>query len=71
MSIPAKTLNKMQELPLDKMSIVIDIVDQLTLKDPLDIFYALCDDGSKNPMSQEEIDDFVLDARRQANASCS
>ena len=61
----------MKMLSDDKLSIVVDLVNQLSLEDPKDIFTALCENGAQNPMTEEEIDDFVSDVRRERNAvSC-
>lgn len=64
MDIPQSTIQKMKMLSDDKLSIVVDLVNQLSLEDPKDIFTALCENGAQNPMTEEEIDDFVSDVRK-------
>lgn len=68
MSVPEETLVKMQSLPSDKMSLVINLVDQLAAMNPIDIFEALREDGKKNPMNEDDVDNFVSDVRKERNA---
>ena len=63
MSVPEETLVKMQSLPSDKMTLVINLVDQLAAMNPVDIFDALREDGKKNSMSEDEVEHFVSDVR--------
>ncbi len=68
MTVPADTLNKMQSLTSENMAIVVSLVNQLSLDSPEDIFDALCEDGSKNPMSEEEVAAFVSNVRKERHA---
>ena len=70
MSIPADTLQKMNNLRDEQMVYVITLVDQLS-RTPMDIFDSLCEQGQKNPMSDEEIDQFVSDVRRERRAEAA
>ncbi|SCY72629.1 hypothetical protein SAMN02910292_02668 [Lachnospiraceae bacterium XBB2008] len=69
MPIPQETIKKMQALSSDQMSIVINLVDQLSAATPLDIFEALRADGQKYPMSEEEVNAFVANVRAERNAA--
>lgn len=64
MTIPQETISKMQTLSDDKMAIIINLVDQMTMK-PIDIFDALCEDGASNPMTDSEIDNFVSKVKEE------
>ncbi len=70
MPIPAETISKMQALPSDRMNIVINLVDQLSAMTPIDVFDSLCVSGSKDPMTEEEVDDFVAEVRKE-RSECS
>lgn len=70
MDVPSKTIEKMQSLSADKMTLVVNLVDQLAQEAPLDVFFALCEDGGKNPMTEAEVAEFVSDVRKERNASC-
>ena len=69
MTIPNETITKMQSLPSAKMSIVIDLVNQLSTSDPVDVFMSLCENGAENPMTEEEVSQFVSDVRKERNAA--
>ena len=69
MPIPQETITKMQALSSDQMSIVINLVDQLSAMTPLDIFEALRADGQRKPMTDEEIDVFLSDVRAERSAT--
>ena len=64
MAIPAETIDKMQALPSDKASFVISLVDQLSMSKPIDIFEALRREGTQNPMSEKEVDEFITSVRK-------
>ena len=68
MTVPSETVNKMQSLTTEKMAFIINLVDQFSMSEPADIFDALCEDGAKNPMSEEEVDEFVSSVRKERNA---
>ena len=68
MAIPTETLEKMQSLSMDKMTIVIDLVNQLASSNPVDLFDALCENGAENPMDEEEVRDFVASVRTERHA---
>ena len=70
MNIPAETLEKMNKLQDDQMSFVISLVDQLSCS-PMEVFDALCEQGQKNPMTDDEIDNFVSQARREKRAKAA
>ena len=70
MNIPAETLEKMNKLQDDQMSFVITLVDQLS-RSPMDVFDSLCEQGQKNPMTDEEIDNFVSQVRRERRAEAT
>ncbi|MBE5911680.1 hypothetical protein [Pseudobutyrivibrio sp.] len=64
--LPQETLDKLDSLSQEKMNAVINFIDQLTAStDALDVFDALCEDGSKNPLSEQEINDFVSEVRKE------
>ena len=71
MTIPNETLEKMQTLTPDKMDVIVNIVNQFTLNNPTDVFNALCENGAQNPMSEEEVYEFVSSVRAERNASCN
>ena len=64
MTIPQETISKMQTLSDDKMEIIINLVDQMAMK-PIDIFDALCENGAANPMTNDEVDDFVAGVKEE------
>ena len=68
MTLPAETMTKIQSLSQDRMNIVINLVDQLAAASPLDIFDALCEDGARNPMSEDEVEEFISDVRADRHA---
>ena len=64
--LPQETINKANLLSTEKTNAVINFIDQLALtSDPLNIFEALCNDGAKNPLSDEEINSFVSEVRKE------
>ncbi len=69
MVIPNETLTKMQSLSDEQMSAVISRVDQFAPHKPIDILNDLCRDGSKNPMTDEEVAIFVNDVRKERHAA--
>lgn len=71
MTIPNETLIKMQSLPSEKLNIVINLVNQMALSNPVDVFDALCEDGAKNPMSESEVEEFVSKVRAERNVTCN
>ncbi len=70
MVVPSETLTKMQSLSAEQMSAVISFIDQLTPRKPIDILNDLCMDGCKNPMTDEEVAEFVTDVRKERHAAC-
>ena len=64
MAIPAETIDKMQALPSDKANFVISLVDQLSMAKPIDIFEALRQEGTQNPMTENEVDEFITSVRK-------
>ncbi len=71
MVVPNETIAKMHSLSDEQMSAVISFVDQLSSCNPIDILNDLCMDGSKNPMTDEEVADFVADVRKERHADCN
>ena len=61
----------MQSLSTEQMSAVISFIDQLSFSKPIDILNDLCMDGSKNPMTDEEVADFVAEVRKERHATCN
>lgn len=70
MSIPQETLEKMNKLQDDQMNFVITLVDQLS-RSPMDIFDSLCEQGQKEPMSDDEINHFVSQVRSERRAKAT
>ena len=68
MTVPQETMQKLINLPSEKMAVVIQLVDQLAAS-PLDIFDDLRNEGIKNPMSDEEVDDFVDSVKQERHAA--
>ena len=68
MTMTAEMISKIEALPESDMSIVFGLVDQLSRK-PVDYFEALRRDGQKNPMTEDEVDDFVASVRRERSAA--
>ena len=68
MTVPQDTMQKMINLPSDKMEVVIQLVNQLSAS-PLDIFNDLRNDGLKNPMTDAEVDDFVDSVKQERYAA--
>lgn len=66
--VSQEAITKLQQLPEDKCSIVVNLIDQLSVK-PIDIFEALCQNGCKNPMTEDEVEDFVSKVREERDAS--
>ena len=65
MTLPEETVKKLNKLSVDNVNIVIQVIDQLS-ESPIDTFRRLRQSGLENPMTDEEIDDFVSSARRVA-----
>ncbi len=68
MVVPQETVNKMANLPSEKLSIIVQLVDQMSMN-PLDALRSLREDGLKNPMDDEEIDNFVNSVREELYVS--
>ena len=68
MVVPQETVDKMANLPSDKLSVIVQLVDQMSM-DSLDMLRSLREDGLKNPMDDEEIDDFVDSVRKEIHVS--
>ena len=68
MTVPQETMEKMVNLPSEKMAVVIQLVDQLAAS-PLDIFDDLRNEGLKNPMTDEEVDNFVDSVKQERYAA--
>ena len=58
MIIPEETVNKFNTLSEQSANLVIALVDSLFESESIKTFFALCGNGSKNPMTEEEISDF-------------
>ncbi len=69
MAIPTETINKINTLPSEKLSIVIQVVDQLA-QDPVEKFREIRKRSANNPMSDDEVDAFVDSVRKERNATC-
>ena len=69
MTIPAETLDKISALPSEKMSIIIQVVDQLA-QDPVEKFREIRKRSASNPMSDEEVDAFVDSVRKKKDVTC-
>ena len=69
MTIPAETLDKISALPSEKMSIIIQVVDQLA-QDPVEKFSEIRKRSASNPMSDEEVDAFVDSVRKKKDVTC-
>ena len=67
MAIPQETMQKMETLSSEKMNILVQFVDQISMS-PLDIFDDLRKEGVKKNLSDEEIDDFVESVKRDRYA---
>lgn len=63
MSVDAETTKKSDYLPDEQMRAIDLVVDPL--KTPSELFDELCEEGLKNPMTDDEIDAFVSDIRRK------
>ena len=64
--LPKETLNKVNSLSPEKTNAVINFIDQVAMSsNPMDIFEALCENGSKNPLSEGEISEFVSEVRKE------
>ncbi len=70
MAIPQETMQKMEALPSEKMAIIVQIVDQMSAS-PLDRLRDLRKEGQKNPLTDDEIDNFVDSVRNELYASGS
>ena len=71
MAIPTDTVMKMQSLSPEKLTMVVNFVNQLTLDNPVDIFSELCKNGAENPMTEEDVYNFVSNVRAERNDSCN
>ena len=69
MVVSNETITKMQSLSTEQMSAVVSFIDQLSYCEPIDILNDLCMDGSKNPMSDTEVAEFVADVRKERYAT--
>lgn len=69
MLVSNETITKMQSLPEEQFSFVINVIDQLSVCSPVDILNDLCMNGCENPMTDEEIAAFVADVRKERHAS--
>ena len=49
-----------RELPIDD---AFDLVDKFSAMNPMDIFNMLRDNGKSNPMTEEQVEEFVSEAR--------
>lgn len=69
-----ETFDKIQMLDEDNAAIVVDLVDYLCtrqarpLVDENNPFHKAWKEGSRNPMSEDEVDNFVSEVRRERNA---
>ena len=68
MTVSTEITDKLEELSETDMSVVANLVEQLSQK-PTDIFEDLRNDGVKNPMSEEDVESFVESVRRERYAS--
>lgn len=69
MTVSNETISKMQALPAERLSVVMNVIDQMALSSSMDIFTALCVNGSENPMTDDEIAQFVSSVRKERNAN--
>ena len=67
MSVSAETIQKMDHLREDQMRVVTNLIDYF-LKTPAEIFDSICEEGLQNPMTDEEVDDFVSAVRKERHA---
>ena len=67
MTIPQETMRKMESLPSEKMNILIQFVDQISMS-PSDMFEDLRNEGLKKNLSDEEIDEFVESVKSERYA---
>jgi len=71
MAVTDEIIEKIEALPEEKYTIVVNLINQLSATEPIDIFEELRKNGSENPMTEDEVDSFVADVRRERNAvSC-
>lgn len=68
MVVPQETIRKMETLPSEKMNIIVQIVDQMSMS-PLDMFNELRSEGVKKNLSDEEIDSFVESVKLERYAA--
>ena len=70
MTLPMESMAKLNTLSTENMNIVIQVIDQLSEK-PADTFRRLRTQGLQNPMSEEEIEEFVASVRNERYAHSS
>lgn len=70
MAVSAENMQKLSMLSNEDMSIVMGIVDQMVSR-PIDVFNRLREEGIKNPMTEDEADDFVDSVRKERYATRS
>ena len=68
MTLPAESLTKLDALPKEKLSVVIQVIEQLS-ESPVNKFRRLRANGLQNPMTDDEIDDFVASVRKKRHDS--
>lgn len=68
MVVSQDIINKMNNLSNNDFDTVVQLINNLS-KSPLDIFDELRTEGLKNPLSDEEIDDFVSSVKKERYAA--
>lgn len=63
MTIPAHTIERMERMQDDQMSVVLKLVDFYT-KSPVEIFDDICEEESRRPVSEEQVEAVVSEVRR-------
>ena len=70
MTVTPNTISKLQSLSPEKYEIVLDIIEQLSMN-PLEMFDSMREDAQRGSITEENADEFVLNIRKERNASRS
>lgn len=70
MTVTPNTISKLQSLSPEKYEIVLDIIEQLSMN-PLEMFDSMREDAQRGSVTEENADEFVLNIRKERNASRS
>ena len=70
MALPVETLDKINQMPSDKISIIIQVVNQLSM-DPVEKFRSIRKRSASSPMTDDEVDAFVDAVRKERDAAGS